>query len=1082
MKGIAKISLILLIVSAVGVFGYFMISANASTINYTKNQNNASQTSWNETFTGNQNNTFWINIPKEAIVIDAKLNLSGYKSTVIEQQSGGDIGPPWCYSNVNNISETRWFSQSFIPSGNYLESLTFSSFAPQGMLTNISIKSSLTGNNLISKNTSTNTIDLGLSLTPLQTYFIVFKREQSSCGYSQCQICFSTQNLGNSYSNGLVNVTTNAGQTWGTIDFGYDINNDLYFITYNNSNSTNPYFDVSQNGNKDWQFGGEFTQLNNRTANFSSEIQSYLSTCTVKADETCDVPFVLHSDKGGNIQISDINITYSLTYPSWSNNITSKSSPQTYNTVNNYGFQINWTSDATNVTFQLGRPIGGLLNYTNASVIGVKNNTNGIYWINFTQTQLGGAGNYNYTWFANSTSNLWNNTDTIGYVISKATPSLMVAPLTTVTYPSATQTGCQRLTGDPNTQLTLLRNGTQAAQATTLTINETAISLGAAVYTYQCNYASSENYSAYNYADNLRTVSQNATNPINIEFYNTTDYYSNQNITANTNTWTIANGTTLYSQAGTVTIFRNKTSVSNPDNQTLPIGIYEYNANTTGNANYSANSTGATFKLQILDTIKPLWGLNETNSTYKNTFVKHSLYWTDNVNLSGYIFSFDNGTAVFGNDTFVSLTAGANWTNVSKKVNQTLNSVIRWMFFANDTNNNWNASDIFIYNTANNIPSVPSINVTPAPAQTTDDLNISYEYSDIDGDSESSQYFQWYINSSANWTSRELKASNTTLGDKIIASVRVYDGTNNSSWTNSSTLTIGDTVVPVLHNQTMSAINGNINNPFTIGINATEANSMGFVRVLITDPNSAATDFLMSQSSFNGSDYYFTKVYTPIVAGTYTFSFTAQDGSGNNAAQFTGTQNYSATVAAPQTTTGSGGEQAGCNIGYQLSDGKCVPSDIGFTVNPDFITVNVSGWSFFGSVRQLELKNIINEAVNISVRVEGDESREWIRIGNGLQTLKTLSFQLKPQTAFESGIGFLTYSVNAPANTTGTYRSKIVLQNAANKKEIVIPVELNISPSSGIGDGWVVLAGIGVIIAAAAALAARRGRKRRELY
>jgi len=100
-----------------------------------------------------------------------------------------------------------------------------------------------------------------------------------------------------------------------------------------------------------------------------------------------------------------------------------------YKTGNNYGFQITITNgtgaagNATNVTFQLGKPDGTKLTYTNYSAttnqsILVKNETASIFHINFTQDQLGPAGIYNYTWFANTTvGNIWNSTPTIPFYV-----------------------------------------------------------------------------------------------------------------------------------------------------------------------------------------------------------------------------------------------------------------------------------------------------------------------------------------------------------------------------------------------------------------------------------------------------------------------------------------------------------------------------------------------------------------------------------------------------------------------------------------------------------------------------------------
>ena len=92
-----------------------------------------------------------------------------------------------------------------------------------------------------------------------------------------------------------------------------------------------------------------------------------------------------------------------------------------------------------------------------------------------------------------------------------------------------------------------------------------------------------------------------------------------------------------------------------------------YNTFTTGNwSNVTWNTTGltkgTTYTLRIyandtsnnqnvtgvwqytIDSTPPTYNSNSTNSTLAGTPVKHSLNWTDNVGLSGYIFQFCNGT------------------------------------------------------------------------------------------------------------------------------------------------------------------------------------------------------------------------------------------------------------------------------------------------------------------------------------------------------------------------------------------------------------------------------------------------------
>ena len=88
------------------------------------------------------------------------------------------------------------------------------------------------------------------------------------------------------------------------------------------------------------------------------------------------------------------------------------------------------------------------------------------------------------------------------------------------------------------------------------------------------------------------------------------------------------------------------------------------------------------------------------------TAVLHSLNWTDNIGLSGYIFSFDNCTGSLVNDTNWVSFGGATWSNVTKKINTTAGCTIRWCVYANDSSNNWNGTSCqnpFSYVTIENI-------------------------------------------------------------------------------------------------------------------------------------------------------------------------------------------------------------------------------------------------------------------------------------------------------------------------------------------------------------------------------------------
>jgi len=112
------------------------------------------------------------------------------------------------------------------------------------------------------------------------------------------------------------------------------------------------------------------------------------------------------------------------------------------------------------------------------------------------------------------------------------------------------------------------------------------------------------------------------------------------------------------------------------------------------------NSTSVFSYSTEADTEPPLWSSNMTNSTVAGQTAKHSVFWQDNVGLSGYIFSFDNCDGSMTNDTWAPLSGSANWVNVSKKLEDTYDCTIRWQVFVNDSwGGLWSSTDLFTYQT-----------------------------------------------------------------------------------------------------------------------------------------------------------------------------------------------------------------------------------------------------------------------------------------------------------------------------------------------------------------------------------------------
>ncbi len=140
----------------------------------------------------------------------------------------------------------------------------------------------------------------------------------------------------------------------------------------------------------------------------------------------------------------------------------------------------------------------------------------------------------------------------------------------------------------------------------------------------------------------------------------------------------------------------------------------------------------------VSDTEQPKWQENTTNSTEAGTLIKHSVRWTDDTALDGFIFSFDNGTGTFVNDSFVSMTGTNNYSNVTKVVNSTVGSTIQWIVYANDSSNNFNNTDTFIYTTtsANAAPTIDFVEAIPGLTpneSSTNTTSFNFTATDTDG-------------------------------------------------------------------------------------------------------------------------------------------------------------------------------------------------------------------------------------------------------------------------------------------------------------------------------------------------------------
>jgi hypothetical protein len=312
-----------------------------------RSTNNASQSKWNETFTTNENKTFWVILPKQSTVINARLNLSGYPTagdcvgckecaytpsspdcTCASPGSGGTCtggcaqcaytptssgSPKTCPScsspysgTVNCASCDVTFYNPFAltyPTCNCVSGWVgggqngitcyacYASGTPYGNGCNFPSYPCPGACNLLCGGPTCNTYPDCLSCTSNACTYT-----PSSSGSCAC----SAPGSGGSCPGGCgecsyIPSTPTCACTGSYTGGGC-------------TSDMNPYLSVS--GDTVWSFIGNFSQMNNRTANFSSSVQKTLLNCTANAAGNCNVSMTIHLGMAGIIQVSDITINY----------------------------------------------------------------------------------------------------------------------------------------------------------------------------------------------------------------------------------------------------------------------------------------------------------------------------------------------------------------------------------------------------------------------------------------------------------------------------------------------------------------------------------------------------------------------------------------------------------------------------------------------------------------------------------------------------------------------------------------------------------------------------------------------------
>ena len=288
--------------------------------NITLDELNDSSTSKNLTYTAAGNQTVYLKILKIANVTNATMNLSGpINLTTGQEWSSG----AW---SLEHDERTGFCSAGPKVWINVTDKINFSSARPYRLTefyflmqwinwnggdgVSLYITRICTANNmsddscpvLLQNWTSTELVFNGKARTILSI------NSTSEILYFEGGNLTSAQRIKYFYNSSLTNYNTH-GLHFSCAE--YDSGFILASLFFNESLLiNNPYLEVGTvDGTHEWNHSGEFNGTNT-TNDFSSAINTYLSTCSADSLGYCLVPLLFHSDSGGILEISNINITY----------------------------------------------------------------------------------------------------------------------------------------------------------------------------------------------------------------------------------------------------------------------------------------------------------------------------------------------------------------------------------------------------------------------------------------------------------------------------------------------------------------------------------------------------------------------------------------------------------------------------------------------------------------------------------------------------------------------------------------------------------------------------------------------------
>lgn len=187
---------------------------------------------------------------------------------------------------------------------------------------------------------------------------------------------------------------------------------------------------------------------------------------------------------------------------------------------------------------------------------------------------------------------------------------------------------------------------------------------------------------------------------------------------------------------------------------------------------------------------------------------------------------------------------------------------------------------------ANTLPVLE--NVTLPLVNESQNATLLFNVSDVDQDT-LTNHSKWFVNGEENQTLENvfvLEPGTLSAGTLVIASVRVSDGVDNTSWQNTTEVSIGDLTPPYFTYYTFSTSSVPIDSQITFTVNLTDqASNLTSVLVELEDANGLFQNYSMSLFAGNntgGEDQQWSRTFTATSpVGVWYGRFYATDFNGN---------------------------------------------------------------------------------------------------------------------------------------------------------------------------------------------------------